>query len=282
MVKEFSSRWLTMMDRVAETWFGAIDASRDSPALYPATVAVPKCLLPVFNKPLIYYPLALLMLAGIRRYLVLVAAGDTVLFRRLLGDGHHLGLKISYMEISSQSARVSTLLRASAYDRTRHVAWISGDFMVAGNHAQELLAKAVGNERGATIFLRRASEPGSQGVASSDPMRPTSQTADATEDFFSNLSVMDVSFYSRIAISIAEELAASRQTSVPPAQLFFALHARGLLSTQLCTRQFAPLDTSTLAHLNTAANFIQSLEALYGSQIGSPEDIASARGYVPQ
>lgn len=269
------------MDSVADHWIGVIDASDPAPLLYPATAAMPKCLLPIFDKPLIYHPFSVLMLANVRRFVLICQQVHECVFQRLLGDGSQFGIEIDYVVGESHGALATSLLLARRQIGNRNVAWISGDCVLYADQLQEVLNSAMANREGSTILLHQSYRGRHQTAVSLCADGGIAKAADGASDGAAKLSVINLSFHAAGIVGILDSLnACEPRTQLHDTDLFLTFQTKQWLSMHICGRGFAWLDTSTLDHINAAANFIEALQATHGLKVGCPEEIALRKGYL--
>jgi glucose-1-phosphate thymidylyltransferase len=248
--------------------------------LYPATLAVPKCLLPVYDKPLIYYSLSILMLSDIRRVAVITRPGDEIAFRRLLGDGHEFGIRIEYLAEASRHGPAQSFVTARDFIGRDNVAMILGDSLIYGDGLQRLLSEATRRVAGATVFAHPVNTPQRHAIIELGDNGTPQSIEELPEHPKSNLAITGISFYDQQVVDIAAELFAAKGNDFSVADINRRYLEGGRLCVRPFGRGFAWLDTSSHAALTSAANFIETIEATHGLKIACLEEIAYRKGFV--
>jgi glucose-1-phosphate thymidylyltransferase len=237
-------------------------------------------LLPVFDKPMIYYPLATLMLGGIREFLIISTPQDRPLFERLLGDGSQLGLQFSYAPQDRPRGLADALIIGRKFIGSSPVALILGDNIFYGHGLPELLSRATARTRGATIFGYVVNLPQQYGVVELGPGGRAVSIEEKPERPKSNLAVTGLYFYDNTVPDIAASIKPSARGELEITDVNRAYLERGDLFVEIMGRGFAWLDTGTHASLVEASHFVQILEQRQGLRIACPEEIALRLGYI--
>ncbi|MBI3838585.1 MAG: NTP transferase domain-containing protein [Planctomycetia bacterium] len=248
--------------------------------LYPVTSAVPKCLLPVYDKPLIYYSLSVLMLSGIRRVAVVTRPDDQIAFRRLLGDGHEFGIRIEYLAQEAPGSPAESFVAARDFIGRDNVAMILGDCLIYGDGLQRLLTETTRRVVGATVFAHPVSSPERYAIVElADDGTPRS-IEEQPEHPKSNLATTGIFFYDREVVDIAAGLFAVKPNGFSITDINRRYLANGRLRVRPFGRGFAWLDTSSHASLTAAANFIETIESTHGLKIACLEEIGYRKGFL--
>ena len=259
---------------------GIILAGGSGTRLYPLTRAISKQLMPVYDKPMIYYPLSTLMLAGIKDILIISTPHDLPRFKELLQDGSELGINLSYAEQPSPDGLAQAFIIGEKFIGNDSVALILGDNIYYGPGLSKMLQKAANKEKGATIFGYQVKDPERFGVVEFDEEMNAISIEEKPEHPRSNYAVTGLYFYDNDVVEISKNIKPSPRGELEITDVNKAYLERGDLSVELMGRGFAWLDTGTHESLLEASQYIETVQRMQNIQVANLEEIAYRMGYI--
>ena len=259
---------------------GIVLAGGSGTRLYPITRGVSKQLLPIYDKPMIYYPLSTLMLAGIRDILIITTPMDRCQFERLLGDGSQWGIRLTYAEQPKPRGLAEAFIIGADFIGTDRVAMVLGDNIFFGHGLPELLAKAAANQQGATVFAYHVSDPERYGVVTFDQKDRAVRIDEKPAHPSSNWAITGLYFFDNDVVRYASQVRPSARGELEITDLQTCYLSAGALHVERMGRGFAWLDTGTFQSLIDAASFVQTLETRQGMKVACLEEIAFRQGFI--
>jgi glucose-1-phosphate thymidylyltransferase len=259
---------------------GIVLAGGSGTRLHPMTLAASKQLLPVYDKPMVYYPLSTLMLAGIRDILVISTPEDLPQFRRLLGSGERFGVQFTYAEQPRPEGIAQAFLIGRDWIGGEACALVLGDNLIHGDHLSALLRSAAARPEGASVFAYQVRDPERYGVVSFDQSGRPAEIVEKPTVPLSNWAVTGVYFYDRQVSDIARSIRPSPRGELEITELNQVYLEAGVLHVERLSRGCAWLDAGTPDSLLQAATFVQTIQSRTGMLVGCPEEVAFRKGYI--
>ena len=259
---------------------GILLAGGSGTRLHPMTLANSKQLLPVYDKPMVYYPLTALMLAGIRDILVISTPVDLPGFRRLLGDGSHLGCRIDYAEQPSPDGLAQAFLIGADWLAGEACALVLGDNMIFGDHLSRTLQGCSARTEGATVFAYQVRDPERYGVVRFDAEGRVTELVEKPTEPVSNWAVIGLYFYDHRVTEFARKVRPSARGELEITDLNLMYLEAGALQVERLSRGYAWLDAGTPDSLLQASAFVQTIQQRQGMLVGCPEEVAYRMGFI--
>jgi len=259
---------------------GIILAGGSGTRLYPVTRAISKQLIPVYDKPMIYYPMSVLMLAGIQDILIISTPGDTPRFKELFGDGHDLGINITYEVQEHPNGLAEAFIIGESFIGDDSVCLVLGDNIYYGRGLSEMLQHAAGKKHGATVFGYHVNDPERFGVVDFDKDMHAKSIVEKPKHPASNYAVTGMYFYDNQVIDIAKSIKPSDRGELEITDINQTYLKRGELNVEIMGRGFAWLDTGTHDSLQEASSFIATVEKRQNLKVACLEEVAYRMGYI--
>ena len=259
---------------------GILLAGGSGTRLHPMTLAASKQLLPVYDKPMAYYPLSVLMLSGIRDILIISTPVDLPMFRRLLGDGSDVGCRFSYAEQPSPDGLAQAFLIGAEWLAGEACALVLGDNLIFGDHLSQVFQATARRETGATVFAYQVRDPERYGVVTFDASGTATAIVEKPTAPTSNWAVIGLYFYDHRVTELARQIKPSPRGELEITDLNRVYLEEGSLAVERLGRGCAWLDAGTPDSLLQAATFVQTIQARQGMLVGSPEEVAYRMGFI--
>jgi len=259
---------------------GIVLAGGSGTRLHPMTLVASKQLLPVYDKPMVYYPLSTMMLAGIRDVLLISTPTDLPNFQRLLGDGARLGINISYAEQSNPDGIAQAFLIGREWIGGEPCALVLGDNLIHADHLSDVMRRAAARPRGATVFAYQVRDPERYGVVSFDTDGAATEIVEKPPEPKSNWAVTGLYFYDKRVTDMAAAIKPSARGELEITDLNRLYLEDGSLTVEKLSRGCAWLDAGTPDSLLQAASFVQTIQGRTGMLVGCPEEVAFRMGYI--
>lgn len=269
-----------LLKNVGNNLCGIILAGGSGSRLHPVTLAISKQLMPIYDKPMIYYPLTTLMSAGIRDILIITTPHDQDSFRSLLGTGSDLGITIQYCVQEKPEGLAQAFILGEDFIGDRNSALVLGDNIFYGNNFDQLLSDSRDQLSGSVVFAYEVSDPHRYGVVEFDQQGKAIHLEEKPEQPRSNFAVTGLYFYDNDVVEIAKNLKPSARGELEITDVNRIYMERGKLDVSVLERGFAWLDTGTPQSMMQAANFIEAIETRQGIKIGCPEEVAYRKGFI--